>query len=85
MTFYKGQKVRFIGMDTSLKEDPVSVKQFEESILSRLKEKPFFVVSKDPEERGERVWVSVEELTCDLTDKEVVPFEEEINYEEIVG
>ena len=85
MTFYKGQRVRFIGVDTSLETDPYAAKDIEEAILRPLKEKPFFVVSRDSRERKERTWVSVEELAFDLTDKEVVLFEEEINYEEIVG
>ena len=85
MTFYKGQRVRFIGVDTSLETDALEAKQIEEAILPHLKEKPFFVVSRDSIERSGRVWVPVEELKFDLTDKEVVPFEEEINYEEIVG
>jgi heat shock protein HspQ len=85
MTFYKGQKVRFIGVDTSFETNPLDAIQIEEATRRPLREKPFFVVSRDSIERKERTWVSVEELTFDLTDKEVVLFEEEINYEEIVG
>lgn len=85
MNYYKGQRVRFVGVDTSMETDPHQAKDIEEAILTGLGDMPFFVVTRDSVERKGVSWVGVEGLDFDLTHREGVPFEEEINYEEIVG